>query len=77
MGKGLDEYHFLLVFHRQIQLLYVTCVRFFITPKPTDVDEHLKPSTRAYHQEWRLVHLFYIHIGAAVIPCGGCTDTPP
>ena len=51
-------------------------VRFAVTPKPTDVGEHLKPSTRPYHQEWWLNHLFYIPRGAAVIPCGGCTDTP-
>ena len=51
-------------------------VRFFVTPKPADVDEHLKPSTRPYHQEWWLVHLFYIIRGVEVIPCGGCTDTP-
>ena len=51
-------------------------VRFVLTPKPTDVDEHLKTSTRPCHQEWQLVHLFYIPRGAAVIPCGGCTNTP-
>ena len=45
------------------------------SPKPTDIDEHLKPSIRPYHQEWRLVHLFYISRGAAVIQCGGCIDT--
>ena len=51
-------------------------VRFVVTPKPTNVDEHLKPRTRPYHQEWRLVHLFYIPRGVAVIPWEGCTDTP-
>ena len=51
--------------------------RFFVTPKPVDIDEHLKPNTRPYyHHEWRLVHLFYIPRGAVVIPCRGCTDTP-
>ena len=34
-------------------------VRFVITPKPTDVDEHLKLITRPYdYQEWRLRHIF-------------------
>ena len=51
-------------------------VRFSVTPKPACVYEHLKPSTRTYHQEWRLVHLFYFPRAAMVIPCGGCTDTP-
>ena len=51
-------------------------VRFSVTPKPANVDEHLKLSTRPYHQEWWLVHLFYIPRGVAVIPCGGFTDTP-
>ena len=50
-------------------------VRFVVTPKPADVGEHLKPNTRPYHQEWLLVDLFYISRGA-VIPCGGCINTP-
>ena len=55
-------------------------LRFVVTPKLADVDEYLKPSTRPYHQEWQLVHLFYIPRGAAVIPCGGTrysNTTPP
>ena len=42
-------------------------VRFTITPKPADVDEHLKPNTRPYCQG--------IPRGVAVIPCGACTDS--
>ena len=33
-------------------------VRFFVTPKPTEVDEHMKPRTRPYYQKWQLVHIF-------------------
>ena len=45
----------------------LTHVRFSVTPKPTDIDERLKPTTRPYHQE--------ISRGAAVTKC--CyTDTP-
>ena len=32
-------------------LKMLTSVRFFGTPKPADVYEHLKPNTRPYHQE--------------------------
>ena len=46
-----------------------------VTPKPAYVDEHLKPDTMPYHEEWQLVHLFYIPKGVAVIPCGGTTYT--
>ena len=51
-------------------------VRFVVKPIPVDFDVHLNPKTSPYHQDWRLVHLFYSPRGAAIIPCGGCTDTP-
>ena len=44
-----------------ISNIFVEIVRFVITPKPAYVDEHLKPSTRPYHQEFpemrRLYHV--------------------
>ena len=51
-------------------------VRFGVTPKLSDVGEHLKPSTKPNHYQSKLVHLFYIPRGAAVRPCEGCIDTP-
>ena len=34
-------------------------VRFFVTPKPTNVDEHLEPNTRPYHEEFSKVQQLY------------------
>ena len=33
-------------------------VGFVVTPKPTNVYEHMKPTIRPYYQEWRLVNIF-------------------